>query len=85
MQTSQSHNPKLNIAELPQYHTMWRERIKTEVGASNVCFIQNRKGHYLRVIRKGLEERFKLVGTPTDISPDKYQELFDSLKDYYND
>lgn len=72
-----------NLASLPEFHNMWLNRIKKSVGASNVCYITNRKGYFIRVIKDGKEQRFELTGTPFDVTDDRYKEFNRLVLDYY--
>lgn len=73
----------LNLASLPQFHSTWLEKIKKSVGASNVCYITNREGYFIRVIKDGKEQRFSLTGTPLDVTNDRYKEFNKLVLEHY--
>lgn len=75
----------LNLANLPKYHSMWLERIKKSINASNVCYITNKNGFFIRVIKDGKEQRFQLTGTPTDVTNERYKEFSQLVKNHYHE
>ncbi len=75
----------LNLANIPKFHTSWLEKIRKSVGASNMCYVTNSKGYFVRSIKDGKEQRFQLTGTPFDMTPERYQEFNNLVKQHYNE
>lgn len=75
----------LNLANIPAFHTGWLEKIKRELKATHVSYVNNKEGYFIRVIKDKEEVRFKLTGTPRDVTKESYEAFLNLAKEHYNE
>lgn len=62
------------------YHNFYLNEIKRQSGASFVGYEQNKNSYKLKVIIDKVPQYFALIGTPNDVTPERYNELLRALK-----
>lgn len=62
------------------YHNFYLTKIKKLSGASFVGYEQYKNQYQLKVVVDGKTQYYALTGTPTDVTPERYNELLKSFK-----
>jgi len=57
------------------FHKMWLNHVKQSIGASYVAYEEYGGLFNLKAVIKGEEFKFKLNGTPQDVSAESYKEI----------
>lgn len=65
------------------YHSYNLSAIKAELKASYVAYERVKDTYHLKVIKDGKHRYFLLEGTPDDVTPQKYKNLQNLLKETY--
>lgn len=65
------------------YHKIFLSKLKSEIGASFCAYERNKDKYRLKVVVNKKADWYDLEGTPEDVSPKRYKELIDNLKDHY--
>lgn len=61
------------------YHSQYLSAIKRGVKASYVAYERVKDVYYLKVIKNKETKFFELDGTPEDVTPEKYEKLYQQL------
>jgi hypothetical protein len=62
-----------------EYHNLFLNNIKKQIKASFVGYEEYRGTYQLKIIRNKKETYFKLDGKPSDVTPERYAELFNLI------
>lgn len=62
------------------YHNFYLNEIKKRSKASFVGYEQYKDSYKLKVVVDGMPQYFALVGTPEDVTPERYNELLRALQ-----
>lgn len=65
------------------YHNIFLSKLKSEIGASFCGYERTKDKYRLKVTVNKITDWFDLEGTPEDVSPKRYKELIDNLKQHY--
>ena len=65
-------------------HNKQLDRVKKAVGASFVAYEKVGNTYFLKVIKDRNPNSFPLTGTPDDVTPARYNELIEGLKEFYD-
>lgn len=69
---------------MSKFHSVFLEKIRKNVGASFLSYVRRGDNYFLRAIKDSKEHEFSLVGTPQDVSFERYNELNKELQEYFS-